>query len=54
MIGWKKHITSMKRLELASYVLSLQGANPANPKPPEGQKAGEEAPATDSIPAAPQ
>lgn len=46
MISWKKRISSTQRLELASYILSLQGSSPPNPKAPEGVKAGEEAPAT--------
>ena len=41
MISWKKRISSTQRLELASYILSLQGTSPANPKAPEGTKMGE-------------
>lgn len=40
MISWKSRISSNERLELASYVLSLQGSNPANAKSPEGTLAG--------------
>ncbi len=36
MIGWKKKLSSQQRLELASYVMSKQGSNPANAKEPEG------------------
>ena len=46
MIAWKKQIPSQKRLELASYIMSMQGTNPADPRQPEGVKAGEEGPAT--------
>lgn len=45
MISWKKRISSTQRLELASYILSMQGTSPPNPKAPEGTKMGEEAPA---------
>lgn len=44
MISWKKRISSVQRLELASYILSLQGSNPPDPKAPEGVLMGEEAP----------
>lgn len=42
MIGWKQQISSQERLELASYILSLQGSNPKDAKEPEGVVAGEE------------
>lgn len=42
MIGWKKKMSSTQRLELASYVLSMQGTNPPNPKEPEGTLDGED------------
>lgn len=55
MISWKSRISSSERLELASYILSLQGSNPTDPRDPEGSMAGEEAPAdsmqVDSLPA---
>lgn len=38
MISWKKRISSTQRLELASYILSLQGTNPPDAKEPEGTK----------------
>lgn len=41
MISWKSRIPSSERLELASYILSMQGSNPANPRDPEGTRAGE-------------
>ncbi len=42
MIGWKKKISSQQRLELASYIMSKQGTNPADPKEPEGTVDGQE------------
>lgn len=41
MIAWKGRISSNDRLNLASYILSLQGSNPPNAKAPEGNMAGE-------------
>jgi cytochrome c oxidase cbb3-type subunit III len=41
MISWKDRITSQQRLEIASFILSKQGSKPANPRAPEGSKAGE-------------
>lgn len=54
MIGWKSKISSTQRLDLSSYILSLQGSQPANAKDPEGTLAGgatgsEEVLANDSI-----
>ena len=43
MVSWKKLIPSQQRLELACYILSLQGSNPSDAKAPEGTKAGEAA-----------
>lgn len=36
MISWQTVLTPKKMQEVASYVLSLQGTKPANPKAPEG------------------
>ncbi|MCI4668467.1 MAG: c-type cytochrome [Bacteroidia bacterium] len=36
MIAWQKEIKPKEMQQLASYVLSLQGTKPANPKAPEG------------------
>ena len=36
MIPWKTSLNEEQRLQVASYVLSLQGTNPANAKAPEG------------------
>lgn len=41
MISWKRLLPSQDRLALASYVLSLQGSNPAGAKDPEGVPAGQ-------------
>ena len=51
MISWKSRISSSERLELASYILSMQGTNPPNPRAPEGTKMGDapaDAPPSDS------
>lgn len=56
MISWKKQISSVERLELASYILSLQGSSPPDPKAPEGVLMGTEVPDSaavqDSLPSA--
>ncbi|MFM2376374.1 MAG: hypothetical protein RLZZ165_1471 [Bacteroidota bacterium] len=40
MISWRDRIPSSERLAIASYILSLQGSNPASPRAPEGVLAG--------------
>ncbi|MBO2011277.1 cbb3-type cytochrome c oxidase N-terminal domain-containing protein [Hymenobacter negativus] len=42
MVAWKGKLSGKQILQVASYVLSLQGTKPANAKPPQGEK---EAPA---------
>ncbi len=37
MIAWESTISLEERQQLASYILSLQGTTPANPKAPEGE-----------------
>lgn len=37
MIAWKSSLKPSELQEVASYVLSLQGTTPANPKAPEGE-----------------
>ena len=37
MISWKTQISKQQILEVASYILTLQGTNPPNPKAPEGE-----------------
>lgn len=36
MISWKDQLSPSQMQEVASYILSLQGTTPANPKAPEG------------------
>ncbi len=38
MIAWKASLRPTQRQQVASYVLSLQGTTPNNPKAPEGDK----------------
>ncbi|MCO4783016.1 MAG: c-type cytochrome [Candidatus Cloacimonetes bacterium] len=38
MIAWKSQLKPQKILEVTSYILSLQGSNPAGAKAPEGAK----------------
>ncbi len=38
MIAWQNQFNPKKMQQVASFVLSLQGTNPANGKPPEGDK----------------
>jgi cytochrome c oxidase cbb3-type subunit III len=40
MISWKDRIPSQERLAIASFILSKQGSNPANPRASEGVIAG--------------
>ncbi len=38
MISWQMQLNSKQIQEVASYVMSLHGTHPANPKPPQGDK----------------
>ena len=38
MVAWKSKLSGKQMLQVSSYVLSLKGTKPANPKPPQGQK----------------
>lgn len=40
MISWKSQISDEEIRAVTVYILSLQGTNPDNPKPPQGEKAG--------------
>jgi cytochrome c oxidase cbb3-type subunit 3 len=40
MISWKKQLNPLQIQQVASFVLSLQGSNPAGAKEPQGEKAG--------------
>lgn len=37
MIAWNSKLTPLEIQQVASYVISLQGSNPANPKAPQGE-----------------
>jgi cytochrome c oxidase cbb3-type subunit 3 len=36
MISWKAQLSPAQIQQVASYIISLQGSNPPNPKPPQG------------------
>jgi len=38
MISWKSQLNPKQIQEVGSYIISLYGTNPVNPKPPEGEK----------------
>ncbi len=38
MISWKAQLSPKQIQEVASYIISLHGSNPPNPKAPEGEK----------------
>jgi cytochrome c oxidase cbb3-type subunit 3 len=37
MIPWDKTLTPEQILQVSSYILTLEGTNPPNQKPPEGE-----------------
>lgn len=37
MIAWKQQLKPLEMAQVASYILTLQGTTPANPKAPEGE-----------------
>lgn len=43
MIAWKKQLNPLQIQQVASYILTLQGTNPANAKEPQGDKVAAEA-----------
>ena len=45
MISWKATLKPNEIQNVANYILSIQGTNPANAKAPQGEKAGGAAPA---------
>lgn len=49
MPQWQNQYSNKQIAQVASYVKSLHGTNPANPKPPQGILQKEEAPASDSV-----
>ncbi|MBL0303510.1 MAG: c-type cytochrome [Cytophagaceae bacterium] len=46
MISWKATLKPNQIQDVASYIMGLKGTNPANPKAPQGEKVGGDAPAT--------
>ncbi|GAB3904950.1 hypothetical protein GCM10028803_35110 [Larkinella knui] len=40
MVSWKKQLNPLQVQQVASYILSLQGSNPAGAKEPQGEKEG--------------
>ena len=38
MVAWKGKLAGKQILQVASYIRSLHGSNPANAKPPQGEK----------------
>lgn len=51
MIAWQDQITPKDMQDVASYILTLEGTNPANPKEPQGQPWSEEGTAPEAAPA---
>lgn len=43
MIAWQSQLTPQKMQEVSSYITSIKGTNPPNPKAPQGDKEGGEA-----------
>lgn len=37
MISWESQLSQLERQQLASYILTLEGTSPANPKEPQGE-----------------
>lgn len=48
MISWKDQLSPSQMQEVASYILTLQGTSPANPKAPEGELWQEESEGVDN------
>jgi cytochrome c oxidase cbb3-type subunit 3 len=48
MISWESSLRATEMQQVASYILTLQGTTPANPKAPEGELYVPEPPAPDS------
>ncbi|WP_460577029.1 cbb3-type cytochrome c oxidase N-terminal domain-containing protein [Hymenobacter coalescens] len=38
MVAWKGKLSSKQLLQVSSYIVSIQGTKPANPKAPQGEK----------------
>ncbi len=48
MIAWKKQLNPLQVQQVSSYIISLKGSNPANPKAPQGVMEGPSATADSS------
>lgn len=49
MISWEKQLNPLKMQQVASYILSLKGSKPANPKEPQGEIYQEKAVADSTV-----
>lgn len=49
MISWKSQLSPKNMQEVGSYILSMQGTNPPNQKPPQGEKWVVPEPETDKV-----
>ena len=49
MISWKSQLSAKQIQSLASFILTLQGTNPANPKEPQGDEWKESIASTDTL-----
>lgn len=49
MISWKSQLSAKQIQSLASFILTLQGSNPANPKEPQGDEWKESIASTDTL-----
>jgi cytochrome c oxidase cbb3-type subunit 3 len=37
MLAWRGELKPQQIIQVGSYILSLHGSNPPNPKPPQGE-----------------
>lgn len=49
MIAWKRQLNPLQLQQLASYVMSLEGSNPAGAKEPQGEKETADVPAAGTL-----
>lgn len=49
MIPWQDQLSASEMQEVASYILTLQGTTPADPKEPQGELVAEEAPVEEAV-----
>ena len=49
MKAWETDFSPTQLAEISSYIKSIHGTNPANPKEPQGDLYNDEAPAADSV-----